>query len=130
DEGTGPMIEHVGNFGSPFEPIVSPPSYLPHETLSAFDGLGVGGIWTIEVETVNASPVSAFHRWGLRITDEAVSVSCCAPDVNGDTILDVFDVLEFLQMFENHDPGADWNDDGIFDIFDITSYLGAFSQGC
>ncbi|MCA9298483.1 MAG: hypothetical protein KDA28_05420 [Phycisphaerales bacterium] len=58
------------------------------------------------------------------------SLGACSSDLNDDGVLDVFDVIRFLEWFDEMSPGADWNDDGIFDIFDITSYLGAFSLGC
>ncbi|MCA9300892.1 MAG: hypothetical protein KDA28_17600, partial [Phycisphaerales bacterium] len=50
----------------------------------------------------------------------------CAADLNGDTVLDIFDILEFLGRFGNGDLGADWNGDTILDIFDVTAYLSDF----
>ena len=54
----------------------------------------------------------------------------CAPDLNGDGVLDFFDVQEFLSLFAAHDPTADFTDDGIFDFFDVQAFLGAFAAGC
>ncbi|MCA9299325.1 MAG: hypothetical protein KDA28_09675, partial [Phycisphaerales bacterium] len=54
----------------------------------------------------------------------------CVVDLNGDTVLDIFDILEYLSRFSNGDPTADWNGDGVIDIFDVLAYLGDFSAGC
>ena len=80
DEGTGGPIEDEGNFGSPFGPIVSPPSFTPDQPLSGFDGLPLEGLWTLTIRTESTwgSPVEEFNGWGLRITSQAVSVPPCA----------------------------------------------------
>ena len=44
--------------------------------------------------------------------------------------LDFFDIAEFLALFSNADPSADFNGDGIFDFFDVADYLSTFAQGC
>ena len=54
----------------------------------------------------------------------------CRPDWNGDTVLDIFDVLAFLGDFSSGQPAADYNGDTVFDIFDILAFLGDFSTGC
>lgn len=80
DEGTGGPIEDEGNFGSPFEPILSPPNYTPDEALAAFDGMPIEGIWTITIRTNPAfgSPVEELNGWGVTITSESVPVPPCA----------------------------------------------------
>lgn len=54
----------------------------------------------------------------------------CAADMNGDGVLDFFDVSAFLTAYGNEDTAADFNDDGLFDFFDISGFLTAFSAGC
>jgi FG-GAP repeat len=54
----------------------------------------------------------------------------CPPDLNGDGILDFFDVVAFLAAFSAQSPIADWNQDGVFNFFDVAAYLAAFSAGC
>ncbi len=56
--------------------------------------------------------------------------SNCAPDLNGDGVLDFFDVSAFLASFAAQDPIADYNSDGLFDFFDVAAYLAAFAAGC
>jgi len=54
----------------------------------------------------------------------------CVADINGDGILDVFDVFEYLELFGSADPSADFNGDGLFDVFDVFAFLEAFNAGC
>ncbi|MCA9300840.1 MAG: hypothetical protein KDA28_17340 [Phycisphaerales bacterium] len=49
-----------------------------------------------------------------------------AADLNGDCVLDIFDLLRFLDLFEQQDPMADWNGDTIFDVFDVLAYVASF----
>lgn len=54
----------------------------------------------------------------------------CQADVNGDGLLDFFDVSTFLAQFSAHNPAADLNGDGHFDFFDVSIFLNLFSSGC
>ncbi|MCA9298184.1 MAG: hypothetical protein KDA28_03910, partial [Phycisphaerales bacterium] len=62
--------------------------------------------------------------------DERRPEAACAVDLNGDGLVDVFDILEFLEAFEKQNPAADWNGDTVLDIFDVTAFLGDFTVGC
>ncbi|RMH14152.1 MAG: hypothetical protein D6695_02060 [Planctomycetota bacterium] len=62
---------------------------------------------------------------GIVLTDPG-----CPPDMNGDGMLDFFDVLTFLNAFSAQEAAADFNNDGLIDFFDVLAYLGAFSAGC
>ncbi|MHC5109614.1 MAG: hypothetical protein ACYTHJ_07025 [Planctomycetota bacterium] len=89
DEGTGGALEDVGNFGSPFDPIVSPPSYTPDDPLSIFDGMPSEGVWTVTVLTYNSSPTHTFHEWGLNISTGTAASTC---DCNGNGVPDIDDI--------------------------------------
>ncbi|MGJ8637270.1 MAG: GC-type dockerin domain-anchored protein [Phycisphaerales bacterium] len=54
----------------------------------------------------------------------------CPADLNGDGVLDFFDISAFLTAYGNMDPIADFNDDGIYDFFDISAFLSAYGAGC
>jgi len=54
----------------------------------------------------------------------------CPADMNGDGVLDFFDVLAFLSAFSNGDLAADFVPDGTLDFFDVLEFLGQFSAGC
>ncbi len=54
----------------------------------------------------------------------------CPADFNDDGVLDVFDVLGFLNAFSAQHSSADLINDGIYDFFDVQRYLSLYSQGC
>lgn len=54
----------------------------------------------------------------------------CLADLNGDGVLNFFDVSAFLQAFGNNDLVADFTDDGVLNFFDVSAFLGAFGAGC
>ncbi len=49
-------------------------------------------------------------------------------DYNSDTIVDLFDYLDFVQDFSNQTGGADFNNDGVIDFFDYLDFLVIFSR--
>jgi len=57
-------------------------------------------------------------------------VLTCASDLNGDNVLDFFDVSVFLGYFSSQDVRADINGDGFFDFFDVSLFLQIFSGTC
>ena len=54
----------------------------------------------------------------------------CPADINGDGVLDFFDISAFLTAFSALDPASDFNGDGQWDFFDISAFLSEFSAGC
>ena len=62
--------------------------------------------------------------------DAGVAGSPCPADINGDGLLNFFDVSEFMGLFLEQHPLADFNGDGVVDFFDIASFLDAFLAGC
>jgi hypothetical protein len=54
----------------------------------------------------------------------------CAPDLNGDGSLDLFDFLAFVNAFNAQDPIGDWDGDGEFSLFDFLAFVNAFNTGC
>ena len=61
---------------------------------------------------------------------EVGEASACAPDLNGDGILNFFDVSVFLTAYSANDPIADFNNDGMLNFFDVSEFLSAFTVGC
>lgn len=81
------------------------------------------------VDTVlSPSEIAAFG--GPSAGGIALVGSSCPADFNGDTILDFFDVLAFLQAFTAGEPEGDFNNDTIHDFFDVLAFLAAFTAGC
>lgn len=51
----------------------------------------------------------------------------CSPDVNGDGLLNFFDVSAFIK---NYFDGVDYNGDGVVNFFDVSRFLSDYSEGC
>lgn len=66
----------------------------------------------------------------LNISGAVGEGMACAADLNGDGMLNFFDVSAFLLMFSNGDLGADFTGDQMLNFFDVSAFLGAFSAGC
>ena len=81
-------------------------------------GWQVGDFGVADIEMHNVNP------------DGSLGVVACPPDLNGDGMLDFFDVSAFLAAFNALDPVADFNRDGLFDFFDVSAFLAAFNAGC
>ena len=57
-------------------------------------------------------------------------VPSCPADLNGDGMLNFFDVSAFLQAYNAMNPVADFNGDGMFNFFDVSAFLQAYNAGC
>lgn len=55
---------------------------------------------------------------------------CCCADLNGDGVLNFFDVSVFLNAFNAGDSLADYNNDGSINFFDVSSFVSEFNAGC
>ncbi len=66
---------------------------------------------------------------GFTITSE-VCDNVCPADINGDGVLNFFDVSAFLSAFGQGDLIADFTDDGMLNFFDVSAFLSAFGNGC
>lgn len=60
---------------------------------------------------------------------ESVGCTINPADLNGDGVLNFFDVSLFLNAYSSGDLVADFNGDGILSFFDVSSFLGYFNQG-
>lgn len=45
-------------------------------------------------------------------------------------VINFFDLVAFLDLFNAGDPVADFSDDGQLNFFDVSEYLAVFNQGC
>ena len=87
-------------------------------------GGGAGLIATIQGPNQNEVSLA-----GDLISHESDEAFCLA-DLNGDGVLNFFDVAEFLDLFAAQDPIADFSGDGIWNFFDVGDFLNAFGTGC
>ena len=54
----------------------------------------------------------------------------CAPDLNGDGTLALFDFLAFVNLFNAGDVKADCDGSGALDLFDFLCFVNQFNDGC
>jgi hypothetical protein len=54
----------------------------------------------------------------------------CPADLDGNGLLDLFDFLEFTNLFNAGDMQADFEADGVLDLFDFLAFTNAFITGC
>ncbi len=71
----------------------------------------------------NLSDNSAFDPDTVQIVD-------CIVDFNNDGLLDLADIVAFVNAFQGHIPAADLNNDGVWDLSDIVAFVNAFMAGC
>jgi uncharacterized membrane protein len=112
-EGTGPLREAV--------------AYL--------NGLGAGIAPGISLQVLQAVSTNGRfivgHTGGfgafLITLDYALT---CDADLNGDGVLNFFDVSNFIGFFNAQDPSADVDDNGLFNFFDVSAYIALYNKGC
>lgn len=88
-----------------------------------------GAQYVVVVSSYSNWAPSQFGEFVVELGDGLEFVNCPA-DLNGDGVLDFFDVSAFLVAFNAMDPIADFNNDGFFDFFDVSSFLISYQAGC
>ncbi|MFI4915546.1 MAG: GC-type dockerin domain-anchored protein [Phycisphaerales bacterium JB060] len=89
-------------------------------TNGRFSAFGASNEWVLGTER---DPLGAVHVYDL-------SCAICAPDLDADGALTVFDFLLFLNLFQDANPIADFDGDGELTIFDFLAFQTAFAAGC
>jgi hypothetical protein len=85
---------------------------------------------TTPVNVPPPPPPRDFPNPGFEGAPNPDELRACAADVNGDTIVDFFDYLDFVALFAAEDPRADFNGDDAVDFFDYLDFAAAFDLGC
>lgn len=86
----------------------------------------------VRTATLNGASPSVIAT-GLpgEIFEGLVVTRCCPVDLNGDGILDLIDIVDFISAFVAFDPIADLSPPfGIFDLADLVGFISSFSAGC
>lgn len=63
-------------------------------------------------------------------TNPGIDNQGCPADLNDDGVLDFFDVLLFLELFDAGDPAANFNGDDELNFFDVLLFLEIFASNC
>ena len=61
---------------------------------------------------------------------DAVEVTACLADFNGDGTVNVFDVVAFITLWNTGTIDADFNSDGTISIFDVVAFITEWNNGC
>lgn len=62
--------------------------------------------------------------------DALTLIGTCVADINGDRLINFFDVTTYLALFQAGDPEADLTGNGTIDFFDISELLDSFQFIC
>ena len=83
---------------------------------------------------VQTNTLEVPNQAGLEvIAGEPIHKLACEPcpaDLNGDGVLNFFDVSAFLSAFNAMNPIADFDGNGLFNFFDVSAFLSAYNAGC
>lgn len=74
----------------------------------------------------NFADGSAVTRQGY----DCNAVVCCCVDINQDGVLNAFDVIDFIDLFNRLEAPADYNGDRAINFNDVIGFLGGFVAGC
>ncbi len=92
---------------------------------------------TLSIDLAQASDAGVYEVMVSNICNSQTSESAlltvtgsCTADFNGDTAVDFFDYLDFVDAFSSQLPAADFNHDSSIDFFDYLDFVDAFSTGC
>ncbi len=77
-----------------------------------------------------ATNVNNVQRYQVTAFTQELPPVECPPDINGDGVLNFFDVSAFLNAFNAMNPDGDFNNDGVYNFFDVSAFLNAFNAGC
>ncbi len=106
---------------------------MPGILTTNFDlGIALTDCETYEWSMVSnaGDPCPGAESGRFTFTMAAGATPCCPADFNGDTVVDFFDYLDFVDAFSANDPSADFNGDTVIDFFDYLDFVDAFSTGC
>jgi subtilisin-like proprotein convertase family protein len=98
----------------------------PSTALGVLAGEPAEGTWLLKIS--DQSP----YDTGMLI-DACLHIDtspACIADLTADGVLDIFDVLAFVEAYNAGDPSADFTGDGGFDIFDVLAFVEAYNAGC
>lgn len=91
---------------------------------------GFGGNTGLRFTAQGDEGDDAWYIDDVAITTDFVEDEGCSADLNGDGMINFFDVSAFLTAYNANDPIADFNDDGLYNFFDVSAFLTDYNAGC
>ncbi len=61
---------------------------------------------------------------------QGLGLAPCPADIDASGDVDIFDFLEFQNLFDAGDPAADFDGDGVLTLFDFLAFQNEFDSGC
>jgi len=83
-------------------------------------------IFIVFGQDADPADVAAASQW----VEDTLLGEPCAPDIDGDGELTIFDFLAFQNAFDAGEASADFDGDGALTIFDFLAFQNAFDAGC
>ncbi|MEQ8845891.1 MAG: serine hydrolase domain-containing protein [Phycisphaerales bacterium] len=88
----------------------------------------LGGVFMVEGSYAQqAVETQAMQALAL---DARLACAPCAPDLDGDGVLTIFDFLRFQVLFAVGAQAGDYDRNGDLDVFDFLAFQNAFDAGC
>lgn len=110
----------IGTVGG-YAPIIG-------QTITVLSAPSISG----EFDTVDDSALDWTRRAEVSVEPDRVDVTFfCAADLNGDGLLDLSDITLFTQAFTADDMAADlYAPEGVLDLADVLAFIEMFNNGC
>ncbi len=100
-----------------------------HQVQMPFPAFGTDLAVRITANGTDASDV--WYIDDVAVTEEFITEPpSCPQDIDGNGLLNFFDISLFLTLYNAQDPVADWDGNGLINFFDISSYLTSYNDGC
>ena len=126
-DGFGTRVELTSAGGSQVRYLDGGSNYLSQSELSVHFGIGSDEDADLTIRWANGDVTDLVGVTPGRYTIRALA---CAADLNGDGMLNFFDVSSFLTLYQDQHPQGDLNGDGSFNFFDVSAFLSAYQGGC
>ena len=139
DDGTGPALYAGGGFeifggvdanrvarwdGNGWSALGSGVNGAVWSLMGYDDGDGPALLAGGDFATAGGSPASRIARWSC-------AAAGCPADLDGNGLLNFFDVAAFIALYNAGDPAADLAPPfGVFNFFDIAAYMALYNDGC
>ena len=75
------------------------------------------------------NPVFENNFTGFRLTSPVPEPGCRA-DFNGDGVVNILDVVDFISNWNTAGPASDFNGDGNVNVLDVVAFITVWNNGC
>jgi hypothetical protein len=138
DDGTGETLYAAGNFNNTGS---TPAAKMAHWNGTAWEPLGAGASAnTFGAIVFDAGEGEALHFGGSFTSVDGIATNrvvsllaqpACQADIDGNGVLNFFDVSGFIAAYNAQDASADLAAPfGVFNFFDISAYISLYNAGC